>query len=72
MSVEEILEEVRSLPRADQFRLVFAVQEQLTKEQQEVIRQLQSASELPIWSPYDSYEAAAELMRLRDEAANDV
>ena len=72
MSVDDILAEVKLLPRADQIRLLTAVNEQLANDQQEWVRHLQGATEMPIWSPFDSYEAAAELMRLGDADKRDV
>jgi hypothetical protein len=61
MSLAELLPVVHALPRQDKFRLM---QELITELAQE---EGLPEGEYPVWSPYDSYEAAATLLHLLKE-----
>jgi hypothetical protein len=59
MSLVELLPNVRALPRTDRIRLIQLLAEELASE--EATLPLASETEYPVWSPYDSFAAAATL-----------
>jgi hypothetical protein len=61
MSLTELLPSVQALPRSDKFRLVQELIAELAEEEG------LAAGEYPVWSPYDSHEAAAKLLKLLEE-----
>jgi hypothetical protein len=63
MSANDLLPAVRALPRAEQLKLVHAVIDSLAAPAPHASI---PDGEYAIWSPYDSYEAAATLMKLLD------
>jgi hypothetical protein len=68
MSLAEILPKLHELDRTDKWRTVQFLIAELSQE--EGIPFTHGAT-YPIWSPYDSYEAAATLMKvLREEGAS--
>jgi hypothetical protein len=59
MSLSELLPTVQGLPRRDKLQLMQWLAAQLAKEEE--VPLLSPDVEYPIWSPYDSHEAAATL-----------
>ena len=57
MSLNELLPTVQELPRGDKLRLMQWLAAQLAKD--EGVPLLSPDIEYPVWSPYDSHEAAA-------------
>ena len=57
MSLAELLPEVETLSREDKMRLISFVEKQLAEE-----TPILPNGEYPVWSPYESYEAAARLL----------
>jgi len=76
MTLDEVIVVAKSLPRADRIRLVDAMNEEalaeqdLTPEQRQLVKDLQGVKEIPIWSTYNSFEAAAAIQRLLEEKQN--
>ena len=65
MELDELLPKLRGLDRADKWRTVQVLMAELAQEEGVPFS---PEAVYPIWSPYDSYEAAATLMRvLREE-----
>jgi hypothetical protein len=62
MSLTELLPSVRELTRNEKIRLIQVLADDLVQEESPPM----PAGEYPIWSPYDSYEAADQLQRLID------
>ncbi len=58
MSLTELRPAVRALARRDKFLLVQELIAELSQEEG------LTASEYPVWSPYDAYDAAATLLQL--------
>jgi hypothetical protein len=69
MSVTELLPDLQKLSRADKFRVMQFLVSDLSKEEESDNSSgvLQSGSVYPVWSPYDSHEAAYQLMQLLEE-----
>jgi hypothetical protein len=66
MSLSELLPRLRELDRADKWRTVQALMAELAQEEGVPF---EPGVVYPVWSPYDSYEAAATLMQvLREES----
>jgi hypothetical protein len=65
MSLADLLPSVQSLPRADKFRLVQHLVADLARE--EGVASPEPGVTYPVWSPYDSYEAATVLQRLLEQ-----
>jgi hypothetical protein len=61
MSANDVLPVIQALPRSEQLKLVHAIIDSLAASDP---RSLIPDGEYPIWSQYDSYEAAATLMKL--------
>jgi hypothetical protein len=64
MSASEILEQIRSLPLDEQITLLKRVAEEFFLPEGAYFR---PGEVYPIWSPYDSYEAAAALAEFLEE-----
>lgn len=56
MTLADLLPTIQTLSRADRLHLVQVIVADLAKE--EGLASLMKDQEYPIWSPYDSYEAA--------------
>ena len=69
MSVTELLPALQKLSRADKFRVMQFLVSDLSKgeESDNPSEVLQSGAVYPVWSPYDSHEAAHQLMQLLEE-----
>jgi len=59
MTLLQLLPSVSALPHAEKVQLMQWLADQLAKD--EGISPIVAGDEYPIWSPYDSYEAAADL-----------
>jgi hypothetical protein len=59
MSLRELLPSVSALPHSEKLQLMQWLAEQVTRE--EGIPVILPDIEYPVWSPYDSFEAAATL-----------
>jgi hypothetical protein len=64
MSASEILEQIRALPLVEQITLLQRVTEEYLLPEGAFFR---PGETYPIWSPYDSYEAAAALTQFLEE-----
>jgi hypothetical protein len=61
MSLTELRPAVRALPRRDKFLLVQELIAELAQEEGA------TATEYPVWSPYDAHQAAATLLQLLEQ-----
>jgi hypothetical protein len=61
MTLDEMLPNLQTLPRADKLRLIQFLAADLAQE--EVGPSLVEGARYPIWSPFNSHEAAAILLR---------
>ncbi len=59
MALTELLPTLQILPRADKWRVVEFLVLELAKEEG---TSLKAGAEYPVWSPYDSFEAASALL----------
>ena len=66
MSASDLLPAVAALPRAEQLKLVHAIIDSLATP---TAGELIPDGEYSIWSPRESFEAAAVLMKLLEETA---
>jgi hypothetical protein len=64
MSASEILDQIRALPPDEQVTLLKRLAEEFFLPEGAYFR---PGEVYPIWSPYDSYEAAAALTQLLEE-----
>ncbi len=71
MGLEELLPTLQTLPRADKLRIVQYLVSELAKEKG--ITLFEGDKNYPIWTPYNSFEAADTLLNALEaaEAAND-
>jgi hypothetical protein len=67
MSLAELVPAVRELPLFEQLHLIRVVLEDIEVREKLGVR---SGQEVPIWSPWDSYEAAAVLADMLKAEAN--
>ena len=68
MTLSEIFPTLQSLPRADKLRLIQLLAADVARD--DVIDLDMAGKTVPIWSPHDSFEGAATLLRvLNDEKA---
>lgn len=67
MTLSQILPSIQSLPRADKLRLAELLAKDLAGEDDRAARQLPDQA-VSIWSPYESFEGAAALLRALHEA----
>jgi hypothetical protein len=65
MSLTELLPAIRELSRDEKRELLTVLSRELSANEVGVF--FPPGAEFPIWSPHDSYEAAAMLQRLLDE-----
>lgn len=69
MSVDELIDLAKELPRVDQIRLAqFLAETEYERREREFVNSFEGVTEIQIWSPHDSYETAAAMLRLRAEA----
>ena len=61
MSLSQLLPSVHALPRHDKFRLMRELITELAQEDE------LPGGEYPVWSPYDSHDAAATLLQFLKE-----
>ena len=61
MSLAEMLSEVRTLSRAEKLRLIQFLAQDLAQTEGEPL--LQAGQTYEVWSPHDSYDAAAILLQ---------
>ena len=67
MSLDELMPSLRDLNRADKFRAMQFLVNELAKEEATL---LEAGTEYPVWSPYESYEVADALLKIhRQEKA---
>ena len=59
MSLDELIPSLRDLNRADKFRAMQFLVSELANEEAPLLK---AGGEYPIWSPYNSYEAADALL----------
>jgi hypothetical protein len=59
MSLDELMPSLRELNRADKFRAMQFLVNELAREEETLLK---AGAEYPVWSPYDSYEAADALL----------
>ncbi|MEW6212781.1 MAG: hypothetical protein AB1631_30930 [Acidobacteriota bacterium] len=59
MAVAELLPALKELPRADKLRVMQFLLSELAREEGDL---LEAGAEYPVWSPYDSFEAASTLL----------
>lgn len=64
MSLTELLPSVQALPRAERLRLLQMLVVDLARE--EGVPLIDITSTYPIWSPYDEFDAAAQLIQVLD------
>jgi len=65
MSINELLPSLRDLDRADKFRAMQFLIHELAKEEA-----LLNKTSYPVWSPYDSFEAANVLLEALNTEQN--
>ena len=65
MTLSEILPTIRSLPRADKLRLIQLLAADVARDDG-IVLDIADKS-VPIWSPHDSLQGAATLLRFLDE-----
>ncbi len=63
MSLPDLLPQVRELSRGDKLRLIRALADDLEREEPPL---LSPDHQYEVWSPFDSYEAAAQLQQFLD------
>ncbi len=65
MTLSEMLPTIQSLPRADKLRLIQMLAADVARD--EGIALDVADRTVPIWSPHDSFQGAATLLRVLDE-----
>jgi len=65
MTLSEMLPTIHSLPRADKLRLIQLLAADVARDDAIVLDVAHKT--VPIWSPHDSFQGAAALLRLLDE-----
>jgi hypothetical protein len=63
MSLPDLLPQVRELSRGDKLRLIRTLADELEREEAPL---LSPDQRYEVWSPFDSYEAAAQLQQFLD------
>lgn len=66
MPLTEVIPRVRELSARDELRLIQTLTDDLARE---VGLDLAPEAEYPVWSPHDSYEAAAQIQSFLDSRA---
>ena len=61
MSLSELLPSLQALPRAEKWRLIQLLVADLARE--EDVIPIEGGQPYPVWSPYDSFEAAGALLK---------
>ncbi len=64
MGFSEVLQHARSLSQAEQIRLVEVLVEENRQSEKNLFADLPEGATIPIWSPYDAYEAARVMLDL--------
>jgi len=64
MSLAEVLPNLKTLNRSEKLRVVKILIDEITQEEASFF---ESGAEYEIWSPYDSYDAAAKLQQMLEE-----
>jgi len=64
MSLAEVLPNLKTLNRSEKLRVVKILIDEITQEEASFF---ESGAEYEIWSPYDSYDAAAKLRQMLEE-----
>jgi hypothetical protein len=69
MSVTELLPNLQKLSRADKFLVMQFLMVDLSKEEgiENLSEPFRAGAVYPVWSPYDSHQAAHQLMQLLEE-----
>jgi hypothetical protein len=68
MSLDELMPSLRDLNRADKFRVMQFLVNELAKEEEILLK---AGAQYPVWSPYEAYEAADALLKaLKQENKN--
>ena len=62
MTLSELMPTIQSLPRSDKLRLIQLLAAEIAEE--EGIAQDVVGKTVPIWSPHDSFQGAATLLRV--------
>ena len=65
MTLSEILPTIQSLPRADKLRLIQILATDVARDEGVALDMADQT--VPIWSPHDSFEGAATLLRVLDD-----
>jgi hypothetical protein len=65
MTLSEILPAIQSLPRADKLRLIQLLASDVARDEGVALDVANKT--VPIWSPHDSFEGAATLLRVLDD-----
>ena len=65
MTLSEVLPTIQSLPRSDKLRLIQILAADIARD--EGIALDVANKTVPIWSPHDSFQGAATLLRVLDE-----
>ncbi len=63
----ELLATLRGLDRAEKFYIMQLLLSELAQQEADLI---QPGQEYPVWSPYDSFEAADTMLKFLQEAKN--
>ena len=65
MTLSEILPTIQSLPRAEKLRLIQLLAAEVARDEEITIGMADKT--VPIWSPHDSFDGAATLLRVLDD-----
>lgn len=68
MPLSDLLPALKALPAPEKLQALAFLQEELTAEQGEF--PFPPGARLPVWSPFDAYEAAAVMSKLIEERRN--
>jgi hypothetical protein len=69
MSLSDLLPSLEALPRAEKLQAIRFLTEKLMEEDK-LLAYFQPGGSYPVWSPYDSYEAAAVIHRMLESDEN--
>ena len=64
MTLNEILPTIQSLPRAEKLRLIQLLAAYVARDEEITLEMADKT--IPIWSPHDSFDGAATLLRVLD------
>ncbi|HYT89589.1 MAG TPA: hypothetical protein VEL76_12855 [Gemmataceae bacterium] len=62
MSLLELMPQLRALPRAEKVRAIQLLAEELAREEPALL--LETGKSYPLWSPWNSFDAATVLLRV--------